>query len=83
MSKIDHTSGSSGEHVHSVTARIGTYRRLRVGYERDSSSPSKKVRTAVGRQTCLVGCVGRAEKHQFETCRQMLAAPRKSKRSAR
>jgi hypothetical protein len=53
------------------------------GHERYSSSPSKKVRAAVGRPICLAGRAGHAENHRLERWRQQLAAPRKGKTKTR
>jgi hypothetical protein len=44
------------------------------GYARYSSSPSKTLRTAVGRSICPAGCVDRAQEHRLETARPLLAA---------
>jgi hypothetical protein len=37
----------------------------------------------VGREICLAGCIGRAQKHRLEGNREQLAAPGKSKRKTR
>ena len=50
------------------------------GHERYSSSHSKKVRPAVGRQICLTGCIGRAQKHRLESDGQQPATARQIKR---
>ena len=53
------------------------------GYEQYPPRPSKKVRTAVGRQIYLAGHISDAQKHRLERCRQQLAVPGKGKRKTR
>jgi hypothetical protein len=53
------------------------------GYEQYSPRPSKKVRTALGRQIHLAAHIGHAQKHRLERCRQQLTVPGKGKRKTR
>jgi hypothetical protein len=53
------------------------------GYEQYPPRPSKKVRTALGRQIHLAAHTGHAQKHRLERCRQQLTVPGKGKRKTR